>query len=105
MTLNRSDKLSALNIALFMELKAHPEALVDQAINVGLVIVRGAGRYFSAGHDLRDIAEGEGLPRPSFEASVVEKLATLPQPVIAVRGHCYTGALEVVLASDTLICT
>jgi enoyl-CoA hydratase/carnithine racemase len=70
---------------------------------VRLVILRGAGRCFSAGHDLGDIAAGEKLPRPNFQASVIERLADLPLPVItAVHGHCYTGALELALAGDII---
>jgi enoyl-CoA hydratase/carnithine racemase len=60
-----------------------------------------AGRCFSAGHDLSDIATGEKLPQPFFQSKVIERLANLPQPVItAVHGHCYTGALELALAGD-----
>jgi enoyl-CoA hydratase len=71
---------------------------------VGVVVVRGAGRCFSAGHDLSDIAAGERLPRPNFQAGIIERLANLPLPVIsAVHGHCYTGALELALAGDLII--
>ncbi len=103
LTLNRPDKLNALNVALFEELDAHVAALAQQTGEVGLVILRGAGKCFSAGHDLSDIATGEKLPRPHFQASVIERLANLPQPVItAVHGHCYTGALELALAGDII---
>lgn len=103
LTLNRPEKLNALNVALFEELDAHLIAIERQTEQVGLVIVRGAGKCFSAGHDLGDIAVGEKLPRPNFQASVIERLANLPQPVIsAVHGHCYTGALELALAGDII---
>src|SRR5207248_2522536 len=70
---------------------------------VGLVMVRGAGKCFSAGNDLSGIAEGARPPRPNFQSETVERLATLPQPVIsAVHGHCYTGALELALAGDLI---
>ena len=69
----------------------------------GVVVLRGAGRCFSAGHDLGDIAGGEKLPRPRFQSHVIERLADLPLPVItAVHGHCYTGALELALAGDII---
>ncbi|HEX5265074.1 MAG TPA: enoyl-CoA hydratase/isomerase family protein [Phenylobacterium sp.] len=103
LTLNRPDKLNALNVALFVELDAHVNKLATQTEAVGLVIVKGAGRCFSAGHDLSDIAAGEKLPEPFFQSKVIERLANLPQPVIsAVHGHCYTGALELALAGDIL---
>ncbi len=99
--LNRPDKLNALNVDLFRALDAQVERLERETETTGLVIVRGAGRCFSAGHDLGDIAAGERLPRPNFQAGIIERLANLPQPVIsAVHGHCYTGALELALAGD-----
>ncbi|WP_293675997.1 enoyl-CoA hydratase/isomerase family protein [uncultured Phenylobacterium sp.] len=99
--LNRPDKLNALNVEMFVELDAHVKAIAAATDKVGLVIVRGAGRCFSAGHDLSDIAAGEKLPEPFYQSKVIERLAGLPQPVIsAVHGHCYTGALELALAGD-----
>ena len=101
LTLNRPDKLNSLNVQMFVELDAHVRAIAAQTDKVGLVIVRGAGRCFSAGHDLSDIATGEKLPEPFYQSKVIERLAGLPQPVIsAVHGHCYTGALELALAGD-----
>jgi enoyl-CoA hydratase len=106
LTLNRPDRLNALNVALFVELEAHIDAIATATDKVGLVILRGAGKCFSAGHDLNDIAAGEKPPRPNYQAHVIEKLAMLPQPVIAaVHGHCYTGALELALAADLIVCS
>ena len=102
--LNRPEKLNALNVDLFSQLEAHVDAIAGQTDTVGLVIVRGAGRCFSAGNDLAAIAEGKGPPRANFQGGIIEKLANLPQPVIsAVHGHCYTGALELALAADLIV--
>lgn len=104
LTLNRPDKLNALNVEVFVELDAHARALAAETDTVGLVILRGAGRCFSAGHDLGDISTGEKLPEPFYQSKVIERLANLPQPVItAVHGHCYTGALELALAGDIIL--
>jgi enoyl-CoA hydratase/carnithine racemase len=104
LTLNRPEKLNSLNVELFQDLLAHVEAIEQQAQAVGCVVLRGAGRCFSAGHDLGDIAAGEALPRPNFQAHVIARLADLPQPVIAaVHSHCYTGALELALAGDLIL--
>ena len=103
LTLNRPDKLNALNVEMFMELSAHVDAIALDIDRIGLVVVRGAGKCFSAGHDLADIAKGERPPRPNFQSNTIERLANLPQPVIsAVHGHCYTGALELALAGDLI---
>ena len=104
LTINRPEKLNALNVGVFEELCAHVETIAGETEKTGCVVVRGAGKCFSAGHDLKDIASGEKLPRPNFQARVTGDLANLPQPVIsAVHGHCYTGALELALAADLIV--
>ncbi len=104
LVLNRPDKLNSLTIGLFKELQAHLVAIKTATDSVGCVIVRGAGKCFSAGHDLNDISAGEKPPRLNFQGHVIEQLACLPQPVIvAVHGHCYTGALELALAGDIIL--
>lgn len=67
-------------------------------------MIKGAGKCFSAGHDLKEVSKGEKLPSPHFQSVVIERLWNLPQPVIAaVKGHCYTGALELALAADIIL--
>jgi enoyl-CoA hydratase len=104
LVLNRPEKLNALNVELFAALEAEVGRIERQTDTVGVVILRGAGRCFSAGHDLADISTGERLPAPNFQARIIERLANLPQPVItAVHGHCYTGALELALCGDIIL--
>lgn len=104
LTLNRPDKLNALNNAMFVELDAHVAAIAEAHESIGCVVVRGAGKCFSAGHDLEDIASGDAAHDVGFQSQLLERLANLPQAVIAaVHGHCYTGALEVALASDFIV--
>jgi enoyl-CoA hydratase len=104
LTLNRPDKLNALNVTMFVQLRAHVDKIASQTDTVGCVVLRGAGRAFSAGHDLKDIQAGEKLPHPHFQGETVACLSNLPQPLItAVHGHCYTGALELALAGDLII--
>lgn len=104
LTLNRPEKLNALTVPLFLELRAHVERIASEVDRAGLVVIRGAGRCFSAGNDLAGIADGVQAPTPAFQSETIEMLANLPQPVIsAVHGHCYTGALELALAGDLII--
>ncbi len=104
LTLNRPDKLNALTVAMFEQLHAHVLQLAADTERIGLVLLRGAGKCFSAGHDLSDIAQGEHPSMPNLQANTIELLAALPQPVIcAVHGHCYTGALELALAGDMIV--
>ncbi|SIN64678.1 Enoyl-CoA hydratase/carnithine racemase [Parasphingorhabdus marina DSM 22363] len=103
LTLNRPEKLNALTIALFQQLDAHVEAIRSDP-GIGVVVLRGGGKCFSAGHDLADIYEGEEPPEPNLQSLVIQKLADLPQPVItAVHGHCYTGGLELALVGDIIV--
>ena len=100
LTLNRPDKLNALTVAMFAELRGHVERLKDDDA-IACVVLRGAGRCFSAGHDLADIATGEQVPSRGWHSETLRMMEKLPKPVIAaVHGHCYTGALEVALACD-----
>jgi len=103
LTLNRPDKLNALNPALFMELRTHIDAIAEDT-SVGCVVLKGAGRSFCAGHDLDAIATREEAPAPHFESETVDALEHLPQPTIGqLHGHCFTGGLELALACDLLI--
>lgn len=104
LTLNRPDALNALSPNLFVELRAHIEALAEQTDSIGCVILRGEGRSFSAGNDLKAIQAGERAPSLHFQPETLELIENLPQPVIAsVQGHCYTGSLELAIACDLLI--
>ena len=104
LSLNRPDMLNALSPSLFIELREHVDAIATQIDTVGCVILRGEGRSFSAGNDLKAIQAGERAPSPHFQAETLDAIERLPQPVIAaVRGHCYTGSLELAIACDLMI--
>src|SRR5260370_16577340 len=79
LTLNRPDKLNALNMDVFTALRAHIDDVAADA-SVRCVVLNGAGRSFSAGHDLAALADGPY--DPTFEAQAVAALHHLPQPLI-----------------------
>ncbi len=104
LTLNRPEALNALSPSLFVELRKHIDDIAAQVDTVGCVILRGAGRSFSAGNDIKAIQAGDRAPSPLFQAETLDAIEAMPQPVIAVvHGHCYTGALELMLACDLCI--
>lgn len=103
LTLNRPDKLNALTVGMFQELRRHVLDL-KRDDSVCCIVLRGAGRCFSAGHDLSDISTGEAVPSRGWHSETLRLMEKLPKPVIAaVHGHCYTGALEVALAADFIL--
>jgi len=104
LSLNRPEALNALSPMLFIELRQHIDNISTEQEKVGCVILRGEGRSFSAGNDLKAIQSGEKAPSPHFQAETLDCIERLPQPVIAlVQGHCYTGSLELALSCDLLI--
>lgn len=86
LTLNRPEALNAFNEALY---DAVAEALIDAAADPGVavVVVTGAGRAFSAGTDLAEMAAR--TVDPSFTPGVhgfpgmIDALIDCPKPVIA----------------------
>ncbi|MFT7686913.1 MAG: enoyl-CoA hydratase [Candidatus Azotimanducaceae bacterium] len=103
LTLNRPDKLNALTVGMFETLRKHIEKIAKDD-KVKCVVISGAGKCFSAGHDLADIATGERVPSRGWHSETLRMMERLPKPVIAaVHGHCYTGALEVALAADFIL--
>lgn len=103
LTLDRPEKLNAINVALMIDLRTHVDAVARDP-SVGCVVLTGAGRSFCSGHDLESIASGEKEPSKHFDPETIDALEALPMPTIGkIRGHCFTGGLELVLACDLLI--
>lgn len=98
-TLNRPEALNAINLELHEALHAAlARAVAEQA---RVVVLRGAGRSFCAGGDLRAVAAGEDVGDPQ---RLAQALTSLPMPVVAgVQGHCLGQAFELLQLCDLVV--
>src|SRR6476659_1463363 len=99
-TVNRPDKLNALNDALMRELGA----AMDEAIardDVGAVLLTGAGRAFVAGADIAELANQsavEGKARAERGQQTLRKFERSPKPTLAaINGFALGGACELAI--------
>ena len=104
LTLNRPNALNALNSDVLFELSLALE-VAEADVNVGAVILTGAGRAFVAGADIENLRNLND-PFSGREASlqgqdVMNNIAALPFPTIAaINGFALGGGLELALACD-----
>ncbi|NNK31730.1 MAG: enoyl-CoA hydratase/isomerase family protein, partial [Xanthomonadales bacterium] len=112
-TLNRPEKLNAINARMTQELRlAMDRAQLDEGVRV--IVVKGEGRAFSAGFDLEPASGEENLSGDEKLAALREELQAdfdlimlfwdSPKPTVsAVHGYCLGGAMELAIACDLTI--
>ena len=104
LTLNRPEKLNALNSELVESIsRALAEAAEDPEVRV--VVFAGAGRSFCAGYDLSEEA-GPAGPEQALRHSLDRLLEIFdhPKPIIAqVHGHCLAGGCDLMMMCDLAV--
>jgi len=109
--LNRPDALNSFRPEMLIGIAELAEAAIGRE-DVGVIIIEGAGRAFSAGVDLRVLQGidpkagkiGDIFDAPARRAYLA--LRNVDVPVIAkVHGACFTGALEIALHCDFIFTT
>jgi enoyl-CoA hydratase/carnithine racemase len=116
LTLNRPERLNALSIEMVQELR-HFFGSLDEHLEARVVVVRGAGRAFCAGFDVKELAEstgkgaqdGKGPPGLATHGHILQRsvseiviqMRRAPQPLIgAIRGPAAGGGFSLTMACD-----
>lgn len=104
--LNRPEKRNALSLELLREMNHLLDDLKHRK-EIKSVIVKGAGKVFSAGHDISQLVNHDiHYYKSIFETclEVMEKIHLIPQPVIAqVHGIATAAGCQLVAACDLAI--
>ncbi|WP_340683634.1 crotonase/enoyl-CoA hydratase family protein [Amycolatopsis coloradensis] len=118
LTLNRPERLNAINDVMPREIRQAVElANEDDAVRV--IVVRGEGRSFCAGYDLKQFAEDDAEGRwnqgpvwdPVKDYRVMKRNTddffslwrSLKPTVCQVQGHAIAGGSDIALSCDVLI--
>jgi enoyl-CoA hydratase/carnithine racemase len=111
LTLSRPDALNAISLRMVEELNDYFGGLYHDP-SVRIVVLRGSGRAFCAGLDIKERANadlssdpfGGGFGFQGYLADVYIKMRRCPQPVIAlVHGAACGGGFAFALAADVRI--
>ena len=106
LTINRPDKLNALNMKVHEEgVAALDELKADDSVRV--VVLTGAGeKAFIAGADISEFVEATPVSQRDLfhERTLFNTIDSFPKPVIAmINGFCLGGGNELALACDIRI--
>lgn len=113
LTLNRPDALNTINLQMVTDLRDYFGRLQEDS-SVRIVVMRGAGKAFCAGLDIKDAVErreqkqptpfGAGMGLQGYLAEVYVRMRRCPQPIVSlVHGAACGGGFSFVMAADIRI--
>jgi enoyl-CoA hydratase/carnithine racemase len=109
LTLNRPDKLNAIDPAMIEALHASLDR-AEQDAAVAVVLLRGAGRAFSCGFDLGGSGENDAADGCQLRAElrtdydIIMRFWHCPKPTVAAVHHwCLGSAMEMAVACDITV--
>jgi len=107
-TLNRPEKLNAIDVKLGAELYSALED-IQRDEDIGVVILKGNGRAFCAGRDLSELGShasvsAEEQPQMASFSDICSMIEDINKPVIAaVHGYAITGGFLLAYSCDLII--
>lgn len=109
LTLNRPQRLNAINKQMLGELQDALDKVENDA-SVRVLVVKGAGGNFSSGFDLKEQMEARPSGREEWRGildrdfAAVTRFWSLKKPTIAaVEGYCLAGGCELALSCDITV--
>jgi enoyl-CoA hydratase len=114
-TLNRPDRLNAIDVHMPAEIRAAVERANDDA-SVHVIVLQGAGRAFCAGYDLKEFAEGgvgtqgsvwdpikdfRGMKRNTDD--FMSLFRSLKPTIAKVHGYAVAGGSDIALCCDLVV--
>ena len=108
-TINRPDKLNALNKTVIRELGEAVDELYENPLIHAAIITGSGNRAFAAGADIRGFAglsKEEGILLAKQGMDVFFKIENAPKPIVAaVNGFALGGGCELAMACHFRICS
>ncbi|MFB9122929.1 enoyl-CoA hydratase/isomerase family protein [Paraburkholderia dipogonis] len=109
-TLNRPERMNALDGPTLAALNDAVRTAADPALEIRVIVIRGSGRAFCAGNDLKWLASGvlsnpaAHMEHQDLMQDTFSSMEGARQIVIAsVNGHALAGGFELALACDIVV--